>query len=206
MRLQEALSQIAEIREQMARSQLFRGYRSVTTLFSAWMAVAASLIQYFWIGEGTLEQVLRALWVWLGAAIISLFVVGIEMVGRYRRSEIALHRELTLSAVEQFLPCLIAGAMLTYAIVQWAGYSISLLPALWAMLFGLGVFASRRVLPRGTFLIGAWYLLAGMLCVAIRRYVSFSSQMAGTFGGGQALAAAVLYWTLERKRPSKKAQ
>jgi len=199
MQLREALEQIAEIRQQMARSQVFRGYRSVTTAFSAVMAVAAALLQRYWIGEATFEQQCDSLWLWLAAAGISLVVVGAEMVHRYRRDDSAvLQREMTLLAVEQFVPCLVAGGLLTYGIVDWAGNSINLLPAIWCTLFGLGVFASRRVLPSGTFLIGAWYLLAGLMCVATRKDVNFSTQMAVAFGGGQMLAAGVLYWQLER--------
>jgi hypothetical protein len=199
MQLREALEQIAEIRQQMARSQVFRGYRSATTAFSAAMAVLAAVLQRFWIGEWTFEQKCNSLWLWLAAAGISLIVVGAEMVHRYRRSDsAALQREMTLLAVEQFVPCLVAGGLLTYGIVDWAGNSINLLPAIWCTLFGLGVFASRRVLPRGTFAVGAWYLLAGLLCVATRNDVSFATQMAVAFGGGQLLAAAVLYWQLER--------
>ena len=40
MELHDALSQIADIRLQMARTHTFRGYRSSTTLFSAVLAVA----------------------------------------------------------------------------------------------------------------------------------------------------------------------
>lgn len=198
MQLREALTQIAEIRQQMARGQVFRGYRAATTAFSALMALAAAGVQRFWTGEETYQQHADALLVWLAAAAVSLVVVGAEMVLRYRRSESPLQREMTLMAVEQFAPCLVAGGLFTYAVVEWAGNAINLLPAAWCTLFGLGVFASRRVLPRGTFLVGAWYLLAGTLCVSARKSSNFSTQMACAFGGGQLLAAAVLYWQLER--------
>jgi hypothetical protein len=199
MQLRDALAQITEIRQQMARTQLFRGYRAATTAFSGVVALGAAAIQHYVIGEATFDQQLTALWLWLGAAAVSVVVVGAEMMQRYRRRERSqLQREMTLMAVEQFVPCLVAGALLTYAIVEWAGNSINLLPGLWCTLFGLGVFASRRLLPRGTFLIGGWYLLAGLAAVATRKDFCFASQMAGAFGGGQLLSAGVLYWQLER--------
>ena len=199
MKLDDALAQIAEIRQQMAKSQLFRGYRAATTAFSAVMALVAAGVQRYWIGDNNLvDNYFTALWVWLAAAIVSLIVVGSEMVVRYRRNDSPLQREMTLSAVEQFVPCLVSGALLTVAIAEWAGGSLNMLPGIWCSLFGLGVMASRRVLPKGTFVVGAWYLLAGMVCIATRRDVNFSTQMAVAFGGGQLLAAAVLYWTLER--------
>jgi hypothetical protein len=199
MHLRDALDQITQIRQQMAQAQVFRGYRAATTAFSAIVALAAAAVQHFVVGEATFEQELDALWVWLGAAMLSVVVVGVEMAIRYRRRErSALQRDMTLLAVEQFVPCLIAGALMTYAIVEWAGNSMNLLPGIWCTLFGLGAFASRRVLPKGIFAVGAWYLLAGMLCIATRKDVSFSLQMAAAFGGGQLLAASVLYWQLER--------
>lgn len=198
MKLDDALSQIAEIRQQIARSQTFRGYRAATTAFSSLMAVVAAAVQRFVVGEATREDYFAALWVWLAAAGISLLVVGVEMVVRYRRSDSPLQRDMTQVAVEQFVPCLVAGALVTFAIAEWAVTSFYMLPGLWCTLFGLGVMASRRVLPRGTFLVGAWYLLAGLVCIATRTDVKFSTQMATAFGGGQLLAAGVLYWTLER--------
>lgn len=200
MHLRDALDQITAIRQQMAQVQLFRGYRAATTAFSAGVAVIAAAVQHYLVGEATFDQQADALWVWLIAAAVSIVVVGVEMRLRYRRRErSALQREMTLMAIEQFVPCLVAGALLTYAVVDWAGNSINLLPGIWCTLFGLGVFASRRVLPKGTFIVGAWYLLAGLLCVMTRKDFSFSLQMAGAFGGGQLLAAVVLYWQLERR-------
>jgi hypothetical protein len=195
MELREALTQISEIRQSMARSEVFRGYRSVTTAFSALVAVAASAVQAFWFPHNERQ----ALYIWLAAAALSLIVVGAEMTVRYRRSQSPLQREITLLAVEQFAPCLVAGALMTYAMSDWAGNSSSMLPGLWGIVFSLGVFASRRVLPRGAFIVGAYYLLAGVLCIVMRGRVGFPIEMAATFGGGQLLAAGVLYWMLERK-------
>ena len=42
MELREALSQISEIRQQMARSEVFRGLRSVPVAFSGLLAWAAA--------------------------------------------------------------------------------------------------------------------------------------------------------------------
>ena len=204
MELREALTQIAEIRQQMARSQVFRGDRSVTTAFSAVVAVAAAGVQEYLLPDGDRNS-WHMLYLWLGAAVLSLIVVGAEMAIRYRRAHSGLQREITLIAVEQFAPCLVGGALLTYVLSCVPAYdSLQALPGLWALLFSLGVFASRRVLPRGTFLVGAWYMLAGVLCLAMRKEqgrdgFDFAKQMAVTFGGGQLLAAGVLYWMLERR-------
>ena len=108
MELREALTQIAEIRQQMARSQVFRGYRSVTTAFSALVALVAAGIQEYVLPESDRNS-WHMLYLWLGAAVLSLVVVGVEMAIRYRKAQSVLQREITLVAVEQFAPCLVAG-------------------------------------------------------------------------------------------------
>ena len=45
MELREALTQITEIRLQLARTEVFRGYRAMPVAFSGVVALAAGLIQ-----------------------------------------------------------------------------------------------------------------------------------------------------------------
>lgn len=198
MELNEALSQISEIRRHLATTEVFRGYRSATTAFSAAVALVACAIHAWWLPQ----DINAYLWLWLAAAVISLTVVGAEMVIRSRRSQSSLQREMTLIAVEQFVPCLMAGGLLTYVLLHFAFHTLWMLPGLWAVLFSLGVFSSRRVLPKGTSIVGAWYLLSGILCVAVasspQRQVPSPWEMAACFGVGQSLAAFVLFWNLER--------
>lgn len=199
MQLDKALDQISEIRQQMAQAQVFRGYRSATTATSAVVALAAAGAQSAWVPQ-PLQRLDAYLLLWLVAAGLSIIVVGVEMTFRCRRSGSSLQRQATLLAVDQFVPCLVAGALVTYAVAEFARDAAWMLPGLWAVLFSLGVFASRRFLPRGISLVGAYYLLAGLCCLALGRGANALSPwiMAATFGGGQLLAAAVLYWTLER--------
>lgn len=199
MELREALDQISEIRERMARGQVFRGYRSITTGFTAVLALLTSGAQAMWVPKPS-RDVDDYLWLWCAAALLSLLVVGVEMAVRAMRSGSALHRQMTMLAVDQFVPSLVAGALVTYAIGKFAGDSVWLMPGLWAVLFSLGVFASRRFLPRGVGLVGGFYLLAGLVCLATGRDGATLRPwtMAAVFGTGQLLAAGVLWWTLER--------
>lgn len=199
MELRDALDQISEIRQRMARGQVFRGYRSITTAFTAGLAAATSAAQARWVPRPG-RDVDDYLWLWCAAALLSLLVVGVEMAARAVRSGSALHRQMTMLAVDQFVPCLVAGALVTYAIGKFAGDSIWIMPGLWAVLFSLGVFASRRFLPRGVGLVGGYYLMAGLVCLAIGRDGTTLNPwtMAIVFGAGQLLAAGVLWWTLER--------
>jgi hypothetical protein len=123
------------------------------------------------------------------------------MVLRCRRTDQPLQWEMSLAAAEQFMPCLVAGALLTYVIVAFNGEQVWMLPGLWMVLFSMGVFASRRLLPKPTVLIAMYYLLAGLMVLAMRRDAGLSPwTMGSVFGFGQLFAAGVLYWTLERSR------
>lgn len=199
MELREALAQISQIREHMARTEVFRGYRSLTVGFTGCLALLAATAQAWWIPRPA-EQLGAYLTLWLGAAGIAVTVEGVEVWLRARRSESTVARQLAVLAVEQFLPCVAAGALMTAAIVYQSPQLAWLLPGLWAVLFSLGVFASYRLLPRAIFYIGVYYLAAGvaMLTLAHGEAALSPWTMGLTFGGGQLTSAAILYFTLER--------
>ena len=114
----------------------------------------------------------------------------------------ALTRRTTVFAVEQFLPSLVAGGLLTVVIVQRASESVWMLPGLWALLFSLGIFASCRLLPRAVSIAGVWYLVGGVLALAWGQGEAALSPwiMGITFGVGQLLTAVILHVTLERSK------
>jgi hypothetical protein len=110
-----------------------------------------------------------------------------------------LNRPNTALAVQQFLPCLAVGAVLTAAIAG-AGEGLWLLPGLWQMLFGMGIFASRRLLPDAVLWPALFYLAAGAAVLVFARGAHALSPwaMGVPFAVGQAVTAAVLYFSLER--------
>lgn len=198
MELDEALSQIAEIRQQMARTEVFRGYRAAPVAFSGLLAGTAAALQASWLPDPT-RQVGRYLVLWVSAAVLSAIVAGVGMALRGMASS-AWRRRMTWLAVEQFMPCLIAGGLVTAVVARNAPELIWMLPGLWQVLFSLGVFASYRLLPRATCAVAFFYLITGILCLAIARDESALAPwaMGVPFGVGQLLAASILYWTLER--------
>lgn len=199
MQLREALSQIADIRQQMADSQRFRGYRSLTTACTGVFAIIAASIQGRCVHD-TMHHMNEYLIIWLACALSSIVIVGIELAVRGRRNDEPLQREMSFHAIEQMTPSLVAGALITFVLTQYAGDIAWILPGMWAILFGLGVFASRRLLPRATFIIGGFYMLAGLVMLSMRREALSAWTMGVTFGVGQISAAIMLYWNLERNR------
>jgi hypothetical protein len=197
--IREAMAQISEIRQQMARTTVFRGYRSVPVAFSGCLAILAAGLQSVLLPQPTLT-LSTYLALWLGTAVLSFVAAGTEMAYRFWRTERQLQRELTLLVVEQFLPCVVAGSMLTAVIVHFAPQQAWMLPGLWSVVYSLGIFASYRLLPPATFWVAVYYLLTGGVCLVAAQGIFALSPwtMAGTFGIGQLLAAALLYWNLER--------
>jgi hypothetical protein len=142
----------------------------------------------------------RYLTLWFVVAVGSVLAAAWAMVQRARLSGSKLEREQALEVVERLSPVLGAGAWLTVVLTLWAREQVWMLPGLWAVLFGLGVLSMRRMLPRPMMAVGMWYLASGLACLAWAQgaWALSSVAMASTFGIGQALAAGVLFWTLER--------
>jgi hypothetical protein len=199
MELRQALAQVSEIHEHLARTEVFRGYRSATIGFSGLVGLAAAMVQASWLPQPT-ERLGTYLALWIGAATINVVVAGVGVWSRARMAGMALARRTTIFAVGQFLPSLVVGGLLTLVIVERAGESAWMLPGLWALVFSLGVFASCRLLPRAVSIVGAWYLVCGVLALAWGQGEAALSPwiMGITFGAGQLLMAIILYVTLER--------
>jgi hypothetical protein len=178
---------------------VFRGYRCTSTLFSAFIAIVTSIIQYVFIPDAS-KNVDAYLQLWFSAGGLCLVIVASGMVVRYRRSDSPLDRALAVTAVQQFLPCLIIGGLVTYVIADVAWQSMWIVPGLWAIFFVMGIVASRPLLPAGTMFVGAFYLICGLISIEWAKvHEAFSPwAMAVPFGIGQSMAAAILYWKLER--------
>lgn len=196
--LEDALAQISDIRGHLVRTETFRGYRSATVGFSAVVAISAAVLQA-WLVPNPARATGEYLALWVAAAALCLTVTAAELWLRSAQAASPLSLRHTCLAVEQFLPCVVAGGLLTVALLRYAGEALWMLPGLWSMLFSLGIFASWRLLPRPTFLVAVYYLLASVLLLTVAREHAFSPwTMGGTFGAGQTLAATILYFTLER--------
>jgi hypothetical protein len=199
MELREALTQITEIRLQMARTEVFRGYRALPAAFSGAVALVAACLQVLTV-QDPVQQINVYLLLWIGAAVISGGSAVLEMAVRAGHATSRLTRELTYLAIEQFCPCVVAGALVTMVVVRSAPQCVWILPGIWQVLYSLGVFASCRLLPRSMFGVAVFYLMSGMITLGLAQGERALTPwaMGIPFAVGQLLAAAVLYRTLER--------
>ncbi len=199
MELREALDSIAVIRRRMAETEVFRGYRALPVAVSAILALAAGFLQPTLLPRPD-HDVPGYVGLWSGVAFLSIAAAGLAMVLRDRVAGTSLTRPVTWLAVGQFIPCLVGAAAVTVVVVRVAPEVAWALPGLWQVFFSQGVFASCRLLPRPAFVVGVFYLAAGVATLVFARGDQALAPwaMAVPFGVGQMLSAAVLYWTLER--------
>ena len=192
--LQRALSEIHSIRSQVARGTEFRGYGPASIALSGVLAMLVAAVQAQWQAKHANMPLAAWVAVWAGTAAVSVFLAGIDTFARARRVHRGFAREMVQSAVEQFLPAMMVGFLLTVVMMSVAAQEGWLLPGLWQLIFSLGVFASCRFLPRQMFAVGVWYLGSGLFCLAAASATrALSPWMMGVpFGVGQLLVAAVL--------------
>jgi hypothetical protein len=200
MELRDALDEISEIRLRVAETQVFRGYRAAPVACSGLLAVAAAAAQQTWIPEPG-DALGAYLLLWSATAAASVLVIGMAMLLRRRLHSCPVRRSAGVLALESLVPSLVAGGVVTVAIVRYAPWSAVLLPGLWQILFSLGLFASSRLLPRAIVWVALFYLVTGGLCLSLagRGDGALAPWAMGIpFGAGQLLSAAILYWSLER--------
>jgi hypothetical protein len=125
-------------------------------------------------------------------------LIGVQMVTRTHRVHSGMADEMIRMAVEQFLPAAGAGALMTIALVRFVPSVLWMLPGLWQVIFSLGVFSSCRFLPRPMVAAGVWYLLSGLICIALADGRALSPWAMGIpYGAGQLLVAGILFFTAQ---------
>ncbi|MBL8840584.1 MAG: hypothetical protein JNL90_03535 [Planctomycetes bacterium] len=186
-RSQVARSDLFEIRRMLARSGAFDGYRATPVAWSGAIALAAGALQHA-LAPGPLAFV--ALWVATAALCFAINVYGIART--YGASPRQWERSLAFAALLDLMPAIVAGSVLTVALVVRG--APELLPGAWMVLYGGGVLSSRRHVPRGCAWIGLAYVAAGgatllllPAAIALRADV-----MAAVFCVGQLALAWVL--------------
>ena len=192
-----ALDQIEEIHRQIAKGEVYRGYRSLPVALSGLMGLVAAWLQPS--GLGAADPTGFVLY-WAAIAAGAAFIGSSEIIYNYVVHEDATRRRKTRRVVGQFLPSLVGGAGMTVCFMHLSAALVPLLPGLWAICFGIGTFASRPYLPRASGYVALFYYAAGVVLLWIARGAEPPAGwwVGGTFGAGQLMAAVVLWWNLER--------
>lgn len=199
MEIDKALEQLEEIHNHVHRSEVYRGYRSLWTVAIGLVALAAAYLQPRFVDP---NRPLSFVHFWVAVAVLNFFLPLSQIIFHYLGHETTLERKKTRSAVGQFLPCLFAGAFLTFAVCKSSEAFIVFLPGLWSILFGMGVYASKPYLPSSIHWMAALFFLGGMVLLSLVPSGNSLSPwgMGLTFGLGLITGAGILYFDLERKK------
>ena len=198
MEIERALSQISEIHEHLARGEVCRDWRAGPIALTGLLALGAAAVQSRLLGGPAAPAAFVAYWCVVAA--LAALIGGGGIAGQYRRETRPFARRRTRTVLGQFLPCVAAGAIVTAGADWTSAAAVAALPGLWAVLFGLGMFASRPYLPRLIGWVALFYLVAGgvMLMMAGSGASLNPWAMGATFGAGQLASGGILYWNLER--------
>ncbi len=187
----QALADIRNIRRQVARTTEFRGYGPATLSATAALALLAGLAQTHWVREPSTHP-MQYVALWLTTGVVCGALIATQMLTRAQHHHSGMADEMIRTAVAQFLPAAIAGAVLPFILLRVTSSVFWMLPGLWQIIFSLGVFASCRCLPRAMLLVGAWFLLSGFLCIALGGVRALDPLwMSGAYAAGMALVAGI---------------
>ena len=191
MDLSRALADIAEIQAQVAKGEIYRGYRPLPMAASGLIGLIAAWLQQPQLGAS--DPVGFVLY-WVVVAVFAGFVGASEILFNYVVHDRGAARRQTRRVVGQILPGFLAGVIITGCFVRLNETLVPLLPGLWAICFGIAAFASRPYLPSGTVFVALLYYAAGVWLLWIAQSQPLSGWwVGGPFGAGQLMAAAVLF-------------
>ncbi|MDP0496853.1 MAG: hypothetical protein Q7Q73_11675 [Verrucomicrobiota bacterium JB024] len=188
--IHQALREVRELRQRILEKQRFKGYSGRARALGGCAALLMGLVlaggfvpatdRVQLLGWGIVLMAALAL---NFGALVYWFLYDPEVGRDWRRLKPAL----------EALPVLIAGGVLTVALVREG--ELDLLFGLWMTLYGLANFTTRRVLPRAVAWVGAYYLLAGAICLLLPG-VGFHQPlvMGGVFFVGEWFGGLVLHF------------
>jgi hypothetical protein len=159
--LERALADIAEVRERLGHVQRFRGYSALAAAASGLFAIVAGALQLLLVPrvqslhEGHLYFAL-----WFVCCAASVLANYGAIAHWYVNDATARDRWQTATVGLSMIPALVLGAVLSFALLRADLFEF--LPGVWYGCYGVGLFASRTMVPRAVVPIAAAFMIAGM--------------------------------------------
>lgn len=189
----KALLDIAVIRAKLASGTEFQGFGPLTVALTAGLALFTGFAQTF---IPALSATPKAYFTtWIVAAVISVALIALEMVKRSRRHHGGLADSMLHAAAANFIPAGVAGLLLFIAFAFYAPDLLWLLPPLWLILVGIGIFSALRMLPTNVMFGAAFYIILGFITFIIlaSNRILTPWAMALPFALGQGVMAILLH-------------
>jgi hypothetical protein len=148
-----AADQLAFIRDTMVRAGRFTSVSGVGMIVSGVLGSTAAALT----PRATTPE--ERLVLWLGAAAVAIPLVLIAMARKARRSGQSLRTGPARTFALAFVPALVAGALLTAALVRTSAWD--LLPGVWLTCYGAAVVSGGAFSVRAVPIFGALLLAIG---------------------------------------------
>jgi len=202
MNIHQALSGIAQIRQQIDRAESYRGFRSATTALSGALAIVGGLL----MSKTTLcsavfpaaSETNLFLIGWIVIACISVAITCVEMIVRARRDESGLVWRMHGNIAIQIIPTFLVGVVMSWLLVTHSLTTV--LPGVWAMIYGLALIACVQHLPRSSRWVAIYFIVGGILAIVFNAPAieGLHLQMMVLFGLGQLALGGILHWRMEQ--------
>jgi hypothetical protein len=201
MEVERALADIAEVRDRLASVQEFRGYSGAAAALSGGIAIVAGAVQFLTAAyPQSAPDMQRYLVIWFSCLAAALVINYGALVVWYVRCAGLAERRQTRTVGIAILPAIGLGAVLSLAMI---GHQLVwLLPGIWYASYGIGLFSSRAMLPRGVIWMACVFGFAGAALILAPNPLTplaFWVMPAG-FGVGQILIGYLL--SQEKKAPA----
>lgn len=191
--LERALADIAEVRERLGHLQRFKGYSGVAAAISGLAAIGAGFLQLLVVpAVHTPHQGHLYFALWFACCASAMLINYGAIAHWYVNDATARDRWHTATVGLSILPALILGAVLSVAFLR--GNLYGFLPGIWYGCYGVGLFASRTMVPRVVVPIAAAFLIAGMGLLFVPPAIALSWWVLPVgFGLGQcAIGASIM--------------
>ena len=183
--LERALADIAEVRERLGYVQRFKGYSAAAAATSGVFALVAGVVQLLLVPNvQTPAQGHAYFAVWFVCCAASVLVNYGAIAHWYVSDATARDRWQTATVGLSIVPALLLGAALSFVLLR--ANLFSFLPGIWYGCYGVGLFASRTMIPRPAVPVAAGFLLAGCALLFAPAHLALQWWvLALGFGSGQ---------------------
>jgi hypothetical protein len=161
-----ALSEISDIRAQLATTTRFHGYAPERVAVIGLAALALIIVQVLWPGRFAASDPQQVL-VWGAVLVSASLAIAVEAIGRSRREHEIMAFAMLLGATRTVVPFSLAGFVIAAVVLVYAPGISWIVPGIWQMLIGLVAFASYATMPRAIVWPALWYLASGAVVLVL---------------------------------------
>ena len=189
LNIHEALDHVREVKQAVLERQRFRGYSGPARIVSGSVALVAALAMST---AGFPDENLAHILGWGTVFVIAFLLNAVAVLWWFFHDPVSHQDTRMLKPTLDVLPPIAVGGVLTAVMILHGQYQY--LFGIWMCLFGLTNMASRMVLPRLIWVVGAFYIAAGAVCLLMPS-ISFQNPwpMGLVFFAGELAGGSVLH-------------